>query len=74
MKGGGGGGSSGGGSTLSSVASIMGMKGITITKDTSSPSSNGMPNSLINIKVLIDASLSIYLSIYHTLSFHIYTF
>ena len=47
---GGKGGGGGGGSTLSSVASILGMKGITITKDTSSPS-NGVPNSLINIKV-----------------------
>jgi len=45
-----GGGSGGGGSsTLSSVASILGMKGITITKDNSSPA-NGVPNSLINIK------------------------
>jgi len=46
------GGGGGGGSTLSSVASILGMKGITITKDTtsSSPASNGVPNSLINIK------------------------
>jgi len=33
------------------VASILGMKGITITKDSSSSSpSNGVPNSLINIK------------------------
>ena len=45
-------GSGGGSSTLSSVASILGMKGITITKDSSNPTSNGgVPNSLINIKV-----------------------
>jgi len=40
---------SGASSTLSSVANLMGMKGITITKDTTKKAT-GIPNNLINIK------------------------
>lgn len=37
-------------STLSSVANLMGMRGITITKDTSTPTRAAIPETLINIK------------------------